>query len=77
MHRDILEYFEDGVTYHAFSDDSGLAIYSKLSNEVFVAAIDIKTLETVLTDKKSHIPYANKSVKEELCKKGFVKKEWH
>ena len=47
MLDDFYNYFKEGVIYHAFSDHSGITLYSTLSNEVFVAVVSVNDLISV------------------------------
>ena len=76
MPEGILEFFELGVSYHSFTDGSGTAVYSKFSNEAFVVTISVNELAELIANKGT-ADARTRHVREELFKKGFIKKEWH
>lgn len=69
-------YFKEGVIYHAFSDHSGVTLYSVLSNEVFVAAVPLNDLISAFR-KGDNVSEILQVIKIALTKKGFVRVEWH
>ncbi|MEC8417349.1 MAG: hypothetical protein VXZ36_05985 [Pseudomonadota bacterium] len=76
MPKALQTYLEEGVIYHAFSDQGGIAFYSTFSNEVLVAAVNTSTLLELLNNSQP-ISEQHSLLKQELCSKGFIKKEWH
>lgn len=76
MPKALAEVLEEGVIYHAFSDCSGVAIYSTFSNEVFVTSESLSSLLTALGNSTAD-DEQQRIVKTELVKKGFIKSEWH
>jgi hypothetical protein len=69
-------YFEKGVIYHAFSDHSGMTIYSTFSNEVFVATVGPQSLINAF-EANENVDENAEQVRKALVKKGFIKAEWH
>ena len=76
MLKTLQTYLEEGVIFHAFSDQGGIAFYSTFSNEVLVVAVNTSTLLEVLNGNQA-VSEKHSSLKQELCSKGFIKKEWH
>lgn len=69
-------FFKKGVIYHAFSDHSGVTLYSTLSNEVFVAAVSMNDLMSAFRQ-ADNVSNSLQDIRRALTKKGFVKAEWH
>jgi len=76
MPKGLQRLLEEGVIYHAFSDQSGLSLYSTFSNEVIVVALSERELLDAF-DSAGPVSDMHYSFKQELCKKGFIKREWH
>lgn len=76
MHNSFSDIFLKGVIYHAFSDHSGVTIYSTFSNEVFVTSVQYDELINSICSRDVNNEQ-QRSLKAELIKKGFIKSEWH
>lgn len=76
MPNHFYDYFREGVIYHAFSDHSGVTLYSTVSNEVFVAVVSLNDLISVFRN-EANVSDSLTDIKSALIKKGFVKAEWH
>ena len=76
MLKKLGKYIEEGVIYHAFSDQSGVTFYSTVSNEVFVAAVSENNLHAAFHP-KSEMTVDVSNVVSALVNQGFVKTEWH
>jgi hypothetical protein len=76
MPKKLGKYIEEGVIYHAFSDQSGVTLYSTVSNEVFVTAVSENDLHAAFL-LKNDVTVDVSNIVSALVKKGFVKAEWH
>ena len=76
MPKKLGKYIEEGVIYHAFSDQSGVTFYSTVSNEVFVAAVSENNLQAAF-QLKNEMTVDVSNIVSALVKQGFIKTEWH